>query len=171
MGVTPRKSPKRPWISEYTWLHLATGDPDSQLRLLREARAKGLRVSVDPGQEVRYRWDPRRLRTLVSGAELLFGNRWEVARVAAAFGASTPEELLAYVPLIVRTEGTRGSTAFSRAGTVHVPSARARSVRTVVGAGDSFRGGFYAAWFEGEELRKCLVTGARAAARWMEGGR
>jgi sugar/nucleoside kinase (ribokinase family) len=40
-----------------------------------------------------------------------------------------------------------------------------------VGAGDSFRGGFYAGWFEGEELRRCLIAGTRAAARWMEGAR
>jgi sugar/nucleoside kinase (ribokinase family) len=171
MGTTPPKFPARAWITEYSWVHLATGDPDSQLRLLRDARAGGLRAAVDPGQEVRYRWDAPRLRRLVAGAEILFGNRWEIAEVARAFGTSEAGKLVAHVPVVVRTEGAAGVTGYTRSGTVHVPSVRPKRVRTVVGAGDSFRGGFYAAWFEGEPLRGCLAAGARASARWMEGAR
>lgn len=171
MGSVPLRSAARRWLSEYTWVHLTTGDPDFQLRLLAESRARGARVAADPAQEVHYRWDPARLRKLLSGAEVLFGNRSEVGAVAKALGARRPEGLLAVVPLIVRTEGADGATAYARNGTTHVPGVRPRTVRTVIGAGDSFRAGFYAAWFEGEELRDCLRAGTRAAARWMEGAR
>jgi sugar/nucleoside kinase (ribokinase family) len=159
------------WLTEYAWLHLATGPPKALLDLQCLARGRGLHVAADPGQETHYRWNPPLLRRLLAGSELLWGNRSEIDRIASQVGLDGPEGLLALVPLIVRTEGTRGSTAFSRAGKVHVPASRPRKVRTVVGAGDAFRGGFYAAWFAGEPLRGCLTAGQRAATRWMEGAR
>jgi sugar/nucleoside kinase (ribokinase family) len=171
MESMPLRAAARPWLAEYSWVHLTTGDPDFQLRLMTEGRARGVRVAADPAQEVHYRWDRARLKRLVSGAEILFGNHGEIDRVTGALGSSGPEALLDRVPLIVRTEGLGGSTAYARSGTVHVPAVRPKVVRTAVGAGDAFRGGFYAAWFEGEELRGCLTAGARAAARWMEGAR
>jgi sugar/nucleoside kinase (ribokinase family) len=171
MGNVPAKRVVRPWLSEYSWLHLTTGDPDFQLRLLAQGRTQGLRGAADPAQEVHFRWDRGRLRKLLSGVELLFGNSSEIARITEMLGARGPEALLERVPLIVRTEGPGGVSAFTRGGTVHVPSVRPRAVRSVVGAGDALRGGFYAAWFEGEELKGCLTAGARAAAHWMEGSR
>jgi len=156
------------WIAEYTWLHLTTGDPEYQLRLVTRARAAGLKVAVDPAQEIHYRWDRQRFRSLLSGAEVLFGNRSEIDHAIELIDGSKPESLLERVPLVVRTEGEEGATAFSRNGTVHVAATHPRRVVTAVGAGEAFRGGFYAAWFEGEPLRQALVSGTRAAARWME---
>jgi len=171
MGSLRRRPLPRPWLAEYSWLHLTTGDPDFQLGLLADGRRRGLRVAADPAQEVHYRWDRGRLRALLDGCEILFGNRAELDRVARLLGASGPESLLERVPLVVRTEGPAGATAWDRCGSVHCAGVRPRRVRTVVGAGDAFRGGFYAAWFEGEEMRGCLRAGTRAAARWLEGAR
>ena len=171
MGNPPSRTRSRPWLTEYSWMHLTTGDPDFQLRLLADGRARGVHAAVDPAQEVHYRWDRGRLKRLLAGAEILFGNRSEIDRVARMVGVRGTEGLLASVPLIVRTEGASGVTGFARTGTVHVASVRPKFVRSRVGAGDSFRGGFYAAWFEGEELGGCLRAGARSSARWMEGAR
>ena len=165
----PDRPAGRAWLREYAWLHLTTGPPDLQLSLLDFARRHGLRVAADPAQEVHYRWDRDRLRRLMSGSEILFGNRSEIARIAGRLGVRRVERLVDRVPLVVRTEGPDGATAFSRTGTVHVPSPTARRVATVVGAGDSFRGGFYAAWFRGEPLDRCLKSGANAAVRSIEG--
>jgi sugar/nucleoside kinase (ribokinase family) len=157
------------WLAEYAWLHLTTGDPAFQLRLARAAKAAGLRVAADPAQEIHYRWSGRRFRALLAGSEVFFGNRAEVDRALQYVGGTSPDALLAHVPLVVRTEGRRGATAFSRAATVHVPAFRPRTRQTEVGAGDAFRGGFYAGWFAGRPLRDCLGAGARAAADWIEG--
>ncbi len=169
MAAPPARARSRPWLEEYSWLHLTTGDADFQLALLAEGRRRGLRGAADPAQEVYYRWDRGRLRRLLSSSEILFGNRAELAHVAKLLGVRGSERLSDHVPLVVRTEGADGASAWSRAGTVHVRGRRPRRVRTVVGAGDAFRGGFYAAWFAGEELRGCLEAGNRAAARWLEG--
>jgi sugar/nucleoside kinase (ribokinase family) len=152
-------------------VHLTTADPEFQLRLQAAARARGLRVAADPAQEIHYRWDQRSFRRLLSGSEILFGNRSEIARALEFVGARRPVGLLEFVPLVIRTEGHAGATAFSRAGTVHVDAARHSRVRTLVGAGDAFRGGFYAAWFAGQPLAACLRAGTRSSARWIEGKR
>jgi len=166
----PARVPLR-WISEYSWLHLTTADPEFQLQLQRSARQRGLKVAADPAQEIHYRWDRRSFRKLLRGSEILFGNRSEVGRAREFVGATRTEGLLEFVPLVVRTEGRSGATAFSRAGTVHVSAARPTKVRTLVGAGDAFRGGFYAGWFAGQPLGACLTAGTRSSARWIEGRR
>jgi sugar/nucleoside kinase (ribokinase family) len=160
-----------PWLSEYSWLHLTTGPPAALLSLQRKARAAGLHVAADPGQETHYRWDPPHLRRMLQDSEILWGNRSEIDRAVSLLKLSGPPALLNHVPLVVRTEGAGGATAFSRAGSVHVHAARPRKVRSLVGAGDAFRGGFYAAWFAGQRLKECLTAGERAAGRWLEGAR
>ncbi len=167
----PRRFRVGSWLAEYSWLHMTTGPPAALLALQRTARTTGVQVAADPGQETHYRWDAPQLRHLLAGAEILWGNRSEIDRIVALLRLRGPESLRALVPLIIRTEGGDGATAFSRAGTIHVRASRPRKVRTVVGAGDAFRGGFYAAWFAGQRLKECLTAGERSAARWMEGAR
>ncbi len=157
------------WGREYSWVHLATGDPDYHLAVARWARSAGLHVAVDPAQEIFYRWDRTRFLKILRSAEALFGNRREIDR-AVRFAGGGVAGLLARVPLIVRTDGPEGATAVSRAGTVRVRAPRPRRVRTLVGAGDAFRGGFYAAWFEGAPLRRCLDAGCASARLRIESG-
>jgi sugar/nucleoside kinase (ribokinase family) len=157
-------------LSTYTWLHLTTGNPRWHLALAAAARKQGTRIAADPAQEIDYLWDRGTLRRLLNGAEILFGNRHEVQRALRLLGLRRVTDLLELVPLIVRTEGREGATAFSRIGSVEVSATPARHVVSLVGSGDAFRGGFYAGWFAGEDLSHCLTAGTRAAARWIERG-
>lgn len=166
-GAVPLPSPR--FLSEYSWLHVTTGPPDRHLRLIRKARSAGLRIAVDPAQEIHYRWDRRRFAALLKGAEILFGNQSEIARAAKLTGGAATARLTERVPLVIRTEGANGVTAFADGAALHVPAARPRRVRSIVGAGDAFRGGFYSAWFAGQSLERCLNAGVRSAARWVEG--
>jgi adenosine kinase len=159
------------WVQEYAWMHVTTGPPDLQLALVRFARRAGLRVAADPAQEIRYRWDRRSLRALLHDSELLFGNTAEIDEAVAILGVRDAGALVDLVPLVIRTEGRRGVTAFARGSRIHVSARTPKQVRTVVGAGDAFRGGFYAAWFAGQPTAGCLDAGVRAAARWLEGKR
>lgn len=159
------------WWRSYRWFHLGTGDPRRTLRLARIAGGAGRRVAFDPAQEIFYRWDGAALRRLAPWVDILFGNRAEIDHAARCLGLRRPERLVEQLPLVVRTEGRDGSTAFFRGGQVHARAFRPRRVRSLVGAGDAFRGGFYAAWFEGARLLACLARGNRAARGWIEGGR
>jgi len=159
------------WWRSYHWFHLGTGDPRRTLRLARVAGGAGRRVAFDPAQEIFYRWDRAALRRLVPWVDVLFGNRAEIEHAARCLGLRPPERLVEQLPLVVRTEGGGGATAFFRGGQVHAAAVRPRRVRSLVGAGDAFRGGFYAAWFEGARLGACLARGNRSARAWIEGHR
>jgi nucleoside kinase len=171
MGEAARAPLPRSQLRRYGWLHITTGDPRFQLRLEAEAIRAGVRVAVDPAQELNYWWKGGPLRQLLGGAELLFGNRAEIGQMLALLRLHSPRDLLALVPLIVATQGARGAIAYSRAGTLRVPAVHPRSSLSVTGAGDAFRGGFYSAWFSGAPLGECLRSGTRAAGRWMAGAR
>lgn len=153
-------------LRETAWVHLTTGPPEGQLRLLAAARSAGRPVAVDPAQEVRYRWSRAELTRLLAGSELLFGNRAEIDEILRILRLRGLRELLERVPLVVRTDGARGAEAFSRTGRARAPS-RARQRGRIVGAGDAFRGGFYSGWLRGVELPGCLEAGNLAASAWI----
>jgi nucleoside kinase len=157
-------------LSRAGWVHLATGNPNYQLRVLDAVRRLGLRAVADPAQEIFYRWEPAPLRQLLSGCELFFANRNELARALELLRLTKIRELLRVVPMVVETMGPLGARAFTRAGRAQVSASSTHRARQVTGAGDAFRGGFYAGWFRGDPLRDCLRYGAWAAARWLESG-
>jgi len=171
MSEAGRLTVDRRWLNRYAWLHIGTGPPELQLRLAALARRLGLRIAADPAQEIFYRWSAFALRRLLGLSELLFGNRAEIARAMALTHRSTVAELTELVPCVVRTEGSGGATAFSRVGSVHAGGQRPSTFRSIVGAGDAFRGGFYGAFFSGATLARALAAGNRAAVRWIEGRR
>jgi sugar/nucleoside kinase (ribokinase family) len=157
-------------VKEYSWVHLTTGDPLYQLRVAVLARQLGLRVAADPAQEIHFRWSAPQLRTLLGQSEILFGNAAEAQKGASLMGFATPRGLTKLVPLVVVTEGRRGVTAYHRRGIQRVPAVATSRAKNPVGAGDAFRGGFYAAWFAGEALDHCLKAGTRSAAHWIQKG-
>ncbi len=171
MGTPDGPAIPRTWLRRHAWVHVGTGPPEYQLRLAELARKEGIRVAADPAQEIFYRWTARSFRRLLRSSEVLFGNAAEIARAARLAGDSDARGLLPLVPLVVRTEGRGGVSAFSRAGREHVPAVRPSRVRSLIGAGDAFRGGFYGRFFAGDPLRACLAGGARSAARQIEGNR
>ena len=170
MGDASRAPISKSLIMEYSWVHLTTGDPVYQLRFASIARRLGLRVAADPSQEIHFRWPAKLLRNLLRESEILFGNVAEVEKAASLLGVSSTSALTELVPLVVMTDGRRGARAFHRRGTMRVPARRVSSGSTRVGAGDAFRGGFYAAWFAGQPLNHCLIAGTRSAASWIQKG-
>jgi sugar/nucleoside kinase (ribokinase family) len=170
MGSTEGAHIPEELLAGARWLHLTTGAPSYQLQLKAAARAHGVRIAVDPAQEVHYLWEADPLAELLEGAEVLFGNRAEIERAQKLLRARGPEGLLDRVPLILRTEGKDGVTAFHRGGSVHVAAVPVRHPHLVTGAGDAFRGGFYGAFFSGEPLEKALRAGVAGARGWMRRG-
>ncbi len=154
-----------------SWVHLTTGDPGYQLAVAREARAAGRPVEFDPAQEIRYRWKAPELKRMLLLTEILFGNEGELHRLCEIGGFGTVPELLGTVPLVVMTRGPHGVSAFSRVGRLDLPALRVGSLGHVTGAGDAFRGGFYAGWFRGWPLKACLKGGLAAAAATLRAGR
>jgi sugar/nucleoside kinase (ribokinase family) len=154
-------------LARCRWLHLGTGDPAYLMRLQRAARSRGLKVALDPAQEIHYRWDRATLTATLQGSELFFGNEAEAERARSLLGLRTVAQLTERVPVVVITRGARGARAFTRRGRVETPAVRVVKVADPTGAGDAFRGGFYAGWLGGQALEDCLSAGTRSAARWL----
>ncbi len=170
MERPPRRSLPASLVGRSRWVHLTTGDPAYQLGILRLARTAGRRVAADPAQEIHYRWTSARLRELLEGSEIFFGNRSETLRAQRLLGLDGPRALTKLSPLVVATQGALGSVAYSRRGTERVAGTRVPHPQRITGAGDAFRGGFYAGWFGGAPVRECLRAGARAATTWLRRG-
>lgn len=72
------------------------------------------------------------------------------------------------LPLVVRTEGDKGSTAKVGDEVMHIPAVKDNRVVDVTGAGDNFRAGFYAALYRGIDVPEALVIAAAVSSFIVE---
>ncbi|MEU8542621.1 PfkB family carbohydrate kinase [Streptomyces sp. NPDC048717] len=136
-------------------------------RVLRDARAAGLPVSVDPasaGFLAELGTEP--FLAAVDGVECLLPNADE-ARLLT--GCTDPGEAAAAlsrrVPLVAVTLGSGGAVLAVRGRvTARVPAPTARPVDST-GAGDAFTGAFLAARLAGAGPADAAAAGCRAGAR------
>ncbi|MFE5187663.1 carbohydrate kinase family protein [Streptomyces sp. NPDC056628] len=133
---------------------------------LRSARARGVRVSLDPasaGFLVRLGVD--RFLEAVAGVDVLLPSRDEARLLTgAADAARAAAELSRRVPLVVAKQGVDGALV-ARDGTVsaRVPAEPAVA-RDTTGAGDAFTGAFLAALLRGAVPEEAAREGCRAGA-------
>lgn len=146
------------------WLHLATGDPLVYAVAADQAAKRGLHVALDPGQEMRWRYDRAAFEGLLELSDALFVNEEEL-RVACDFlryGAA--EQFLDHVDTVVVTRAAKGASLYRRkAKPVHLPAFPARLVDPT-GGGDALRAGWYAALHAGKPMETALRWGLAAAA-------
>jgi ribokinase len=149
-------------------VHIATGPASHHARVAAEARRGGRTVAFDPGQELSYSWTPASFRRILRQVDVLFLNDAERLRARRYLGASSDGELLRRVPALVLTHGERGSEFLSRRERAACPIARADRTVNTTGAGDAFRGGYYAALHRGLGPGARLAWGAAAASLAVE---
>ncbi|WP_042431985.1 carbohydrate kinase family protein [Streptacidiphilus anmyonensis] len=126
---------------------VAPNDPQAMLRHTDECRRLGIPFAADPSQQL-ARLSGHEVRQLVSGARLLFTNRYEAALLAERTGW-TEGDVLEQVGAWITTAGADGVTV----ATKERPTVRVRAVPSAApvdptGVGDAFRAGFLAgtAW-------------------------
>ena len=99
------------------------------------------------------------------GIDLLFANEDEALQLTGATGLGEALDLLAAkVPTLVITRGANGALGLEDGVGIEIPAAAVGQVVDTTGAGDLFAAGFLTARCKGHDLRKCLQTGAIAAA-------
>jgi len=149
-------------------VHLATGNPIYHMRVAQEAKRLGKTVVFDPGQELHYKWDATTFSKMVGLADLMFLNHAEVDRALKYTRQTKPRDLLLYVDTLVLTRGREGSSMRTSDGRIDVPMIPARTVEDTTGAGDAFRGGYYAGVHRGMAPRDCLLLAAAVASFVVE---
>lgn len=162
------ENPPRPALVEGLapggWLHVATGDPLAYAGIADAARAAGVLVALDPGQEITFQYDARSFEGLLDLCDALFVNEAEL-RVACDFlGYGAPEQFLDHVDTVVVTRSEKGATLYRAKGKpAQVPAFAVPRVVDPTGAGDAVRAGWYAALAQGRPMEQALRWGMAAA--------
>ena len=146
-------------------VHFCTGQPSYYISLMEELRG-GRRIALDPAQEVHRVWDADLVSQAMPLADALFCNDLEAETIQRYLQIEDVME--ADLPLVVRTEGDKGSTAKVGGEVMHIPAVKAERVVDVTGAGDNYRAGFYAALYRGVDVPEALVIASAVSSFAVE---
>jgi sugar/nucleoside kinase (ribokinase family) len=143
--------------------------------LPRKAMQRAIEVAHGAGRKIAFTLSesvciPDRregmMRVIQAGAvDLLFANEHEAQQLTGTSDLGEALPLLsARVPTLVITRGAEGALGIENGKAVEIPAAPVAKVVDSTGAGDLFAAGFLTARCRGHDMRKCLQTGAIAAA-------
>lgn len=150
------------------WLHVATGDPAAYAKIMDDAKAAGVRVAFDPGQELRFMYDARSFEQLLDKADVLFLNDAEYALACDYMRYGDPAQFLDHVDAVVITHGSKGASLYRNGAKPLQQPAFVAAAIDPTGAGDALRAGWYAALAEGHDMQTALAWGQAAAAVAVE---
>ena len=141
------------------WVHFYTGPPEIYLEIAEKIDAK---ISLDPGQEVHYRYDKEILEKFSQIAEILFCNKWEYEYISKMLGKLN-------FPTVIVTLGKDGCMLIAQGKKVKIPSRKVGTIAKTVGAGDAFRAGFYLALYRGYGYEDACRIAVDTASKYIEG--
>jgi adenosine kinase len=145
---------------------ISPNDPVAMLNFTQECRELGIPFAYDPSQQT-ARLDGEGLRRSIPGAAYLLANEYELAMIEKKTGWSE-EQIRAQVEVLVVTLGEKGSAIFTQNEIVHIPTARPARIAEPTGAGDAYRGGFFAARSAGLPWDVCGRVGALCSTYVLE---
>lgn len=145
---------------------ISPNDPVAMMNLADECRSAGVPFAYDPSQQT-ARLDGDEMRRSLPGARYLMVNEYELAIILKKTGWSR-EDILERVGCLVVTMGAQGSTIVEGGVTIAVPAAAPDRIAEPTGAGDAYRGGFFAALGAGLSLATAGKVGALCSTYVLE---
>ena len=164
MKVLDSFEPKEEPILGSEIIHIATGRPGFYHKVVKLAKEAGKTIVFDPAQEIHYVYTPETFNMILPFADIFFCNEAEASRALEYTGHSKLENLLEYVDTIIQTLGSKGSRIITKSGETIIPGVKVENPVDTTGAGDAYRGGFYAARYRGHSMEICCSAGAITAA-------
>lgn len=146
-------------------VHFCTGEPDYYLHLMEELRGK-TDVALDPSQETYRLWPKERLEKGLPLASALFCNEYEAKVIEERLNLKSVLDI--DLPLVVRTDGERGSQAKIGGKIESIPCVKADKVVDPTGCGDSYRAGFYSGLFHGYSVKDSLILASSTSSFVIE---
>jgi ribokinase len=162
----PEDVPDEYW--QAAGIHIASNAQEQMLACARAARAKGLRVTADPGFQA-ARLDRARLAALLAEVDAFLPSEKELAQLRPGLAREAAlADLAAGTTAIVGVKrGADGATIRLANGRFVSMPAVPVAARDPVGAGDAFCGAFLSALVDGvgavSALERAIVAGAFAA--------
>ena len=138
-------------IAEFATLHEI---PD----LVRQAKAAGLSVSLDPSWDETLIYDPS-LLAACEGADIFLPNREEACAITGYDDPTKALDALAkHFPVVALKGGGEGAWLRTADVDIHM-AAKDVPVVDTTGAGDAFNAGFIDAWLDGHDSYRALAAG------------
>ena len=154
------------WYGKARHLHVASPFLLSALRptmpaMMRAAHEAGMTVSLDTNWDPAERWA---VDDLLEHLDLFLPNENELLAIAREHDLERAiARISVRAPVLVVKRGERGAIAVRGSERVEAPAFQV-PVTDTTGAGDTFDGGFVAAWLRGEPLQRCLLLASACAA-------
>lgn len=153
-------------LDQSAFVLISPNDPVAMINYAQECRQAGVPFAYDPSQQL-ARLSGDDLKASVPGAAFLLCNEYELAMIQNKTGW-TLDDVRAQVETLVLTLGKRGSVIYRGDEAVEVPAAPVTEIEDPTGAGDAYRGGFFAAWLAGLPLDVCGKTGSLCSSYALE---
>lgn len=155
-----------PFAGSVDLVVIAPTDPQAMTKYVKECRELKLPYFYDPAFQIAT-FTQEELREGIEGAKILVGNDYEIALIEQKLGVSH-EDLVAMVPILITTLGSKGAVIETRTDSMHAKVAKAKTVIDPTGAGDAFRAGFIAGYLRNYDLQVCGQMGSTAAVYTVE---
>lgn len=146
-------------------IHLATGDPNFNLRSGKLANEYEKVISFDPGQDL-HMYSPEELKDVISVSNILFGNHYEIDRILNTLNVNINELKQIGPEIVVKTYGKEGSVIY--ADEKIKIDAVIREAVDPTGAGDSYRAAFLKAYLSQHDLDYCAKFASAVASFVVE---
>ncbi|MFH0817288.1 MAG: carbohydrate kinase family protein [Candidatus Micrarchaeota archaeon] len=154
-----KMNPPKLKLKDGDLIHIATGDPDYNVRLSEYGN-----ISFDPSYDTPM-YKEEHMQKILKNTKFLFCNRHEMGEILKLLNNVSP---LDYgVEAIIMSEGSGGTVVKTRNYTIKVPAVKAKVVDTI-GAGDAHRAGFLCAYLKGESLKRCAQIASSVASFVVE---
>jgi ribokinase len=143
------------YCSYYLQTNLLPAVPD----FLRQAKTIGLTISIDTNWDPSEKWDGG-LQDSLRLADVFLPNEREARAITGCKNlSSAAQQLVELGQLTVVKLGAEGVLVVTPQGQLSVPVENVAHPVDTIGAGDSFDGGFVAAWLRGLPLEVCATVG------------
>lgn len=135
-------------------VHLATGDPEFNIKAGKYAYDNNKLVSFDPGQDL-HLYSTNNLQKMVKNCNILFGNEHEIDHICDLLEKTIDELLEENLNMIVQTLGDKGSVIYVKnEDPVHIEVVPTKAVDPT-GAGDSYRAAFLSLYLRDNDVKTC----------------
>lgn len=145
---------------------ISPNDPVAMLSYAQECRDLDIPFAYDPSQQVAF-LSGEELSQSIPGATYLFANEYEIAVIEKKTGWDL-KTICSKVANVIVTLGADGSVVYTGDESINIPAAKISHVAEPTGAGDAFRGGFFAGLTNGLSWEQCGKIGALCGAYSLE---
>ncbi len=145
---------------------IAPDEPKAMKQYIAESKKRHIPYLYDPAFQIGD-FTADELRDGISGAKILIGNDYEIALIEQKLYI-THEKLIAMVPILITTLGSKGSIIETPKEAIHIKPAKPINTSDPTGAGDAYRAGFVAGYLRGYDLAVCGRMGSVAAVYTVE---